>query len=264
MRDKQQEYQRLIQDVKSFYKGQEHSQTDPIYLTWWKDCEEINLWTYWQGKDSLDARIMLVGQDWGCPEECAEEYMAQFPAINEGKQQSYRRDGESITDDNLTELFHSIGYEIGEGERWNPDLFFTNFVLGYRNKGLSGHFKRRWLRENKDFFLRLANIVEPEIIICLGRNVFDGVMMAFDKKVRFKGYNAFLTGKDNPVAVTLSSGKQVYVFAQAHCGAMGTLNRNRPKDPSGAIGLELQKKDWSKMKAYFTPSCDHSAQEKEY
>ena len=97
MRDKQQEYQRLIQDVKSFYKGQEHSQTDPIYLTWWKDCEEINLWTYWQGKDSLDARIMLVGQDWGCPEECAEEYMAQFPAINEGKQQSYRRDGESIT-----------------------------------------------------------------------------------------------------------------------------------------------------------------------
>ena len=85
-----------------------------------------------------------------------------------------------------------------------------------------------------------------------------------DKKVRFKGYNAFLTGKDNPVAVTLSCGKQVYVFAQAHCGAMGTLNRNRPKDPSGAIGLELQKKDWSKMKAYFTPSCDHSAQEKEY
>ena len=190
--------------------------------------------------------------------------LAQFPAINEGKQQSYRRDGESITDDNLTELFHSIGYEIGEGERWNPDLFFTNFVLGYRNKGLSGHFKRRWLRENKDFFLRLANIVEPEIIICLGRNVFDGVMMAFDEKVRFKGYNAFLTGKDNPVAVTLSCGKQVYVFAQAHCGAMGTLNRNRPKDPSGAIGLELQKKDWSKMKAYFTPSCDHSAQEKEY
>ena len=239
MRDKQQEYQRLIQDVKSFYKGQEHSQTDPIYLTWWQGCREINLWTYWQGRESLDAKILLVGQDWGCPQECSRQY-------------------------NLTELFHSIGYEIGEGERWNPDLFFTNFVLGYRNKGLSGHFKRRWLRENKDFFLRLANIVEPEIIICLGRNVFDGVMMAFDEKVRFKGYNAFLTGKDNPVAVTLSCGKQVYVFAQAHCGAMGTLDRNRPKDPSGATGLELQKKDWSKMKAYFTPSCDHSAQEKEY
>lgn len=264
MRDKQQEYQRLIQDVKSFYKGQEHSQTDPIYLTWWQECREINLWTYWQGRESLDAKILLVGQDWGCPQECSRQYMAQFPAIDNGMQQFYRRNGESITDNNLTELFHSIGYEIGEGERWNPDLFFTNFVLGYRNKGLSGHFKRRWLRENKDFFLRLANIVEPEIIICLGRNVFDGVMMAFDKKVRCRGYNAFLTGKDNPVAVTLSCGKQVYVFAQAHCGAMGTLNRNRPKDPSGAIGLELQKKDWSKMKAYFTPSCDHSAQEKEY
>ena len=32
---------------------------------WCPDCQEINLWTYWQGKDAKDVKIMVVGQDWG-------------------------------------------------------------------------------------------------------------------------------------------------------------------------------------------------------
>lgn len=249
--NKKQRYQELISDVRQFYMEQEKlHKEEPVHLTWCKDCKEVNLWTYWQGRGNLDARIMLVGQDWGNLVDGSPDYMAQFDEINSGKRSAYWLDGKSITDMRLIALFSSLGYDISSGAPWNPDLFFTNFVLGYRNTGLSGGFRQKWLRENKGFFRRLASIVEPEIIICLGRNAFCGVMMAFDRKVKIRGYNAFITSKDNPVEVLLPSGKKAYVFAEAHCGAMGTLNRNRLKDPDGAEGTALQIKDWSKIKNY--------------
>ena len=253
--DKEKAYRALISDVKGFYEAQAKlHENEPVYLTWCDSCKEINLWTYWQGRGNLDARIMLVGQDWGCPADASEQYMAQFRAINQGKNLSYGLDGSSITDENLIALFSSIEYDISSGKPWNPDLFFTNFVLGYRNKGSSGKFNSRWLKENRDFFFRLANIIEPEVMICLGRQAFYGVMMAFDHKIKIGGYNAFITGADNPVRITLSSGKAVYVFAEAHCGAMGTLNRNRLQDADGLAGIELQKKDWSRIKDYLNAS----------
>ena len=247
--DKKQAYQELISDVKEYYKAQEATyKDDPIFLTWYDDCEEINLWTYWQGRGSLDARIMLVGQDWGSPADAAKDYMAQFAEINAGSRSSYWLDGKSITDNNLIELFSSIGYVVSSGAPRNHDLFFTNFVLGYRNKGFSGKFQMRWLNENKQFFLRLVNIIEPKVIICLGRHTFRGVMMAFDRKIKIGSYNAFIMGKDNPVEVSLPSGQKTYVFAEAHCGAMGTLNRSRLKGPDGTNGIALQKKDWARIK----------------
>lgn len=249
--NKEQAYRALISDVKEYYIAQESiHKNDPVYLTWYNDCEEINLWAYWQGRGKLNAKIMLVGQDWGCPADSSKDYMAQFSEINEGKRSSYWLDGTSITDKNLIELFSSIGYTISSGEPWNPNLFFTNYVLGYRNKGFSGSFQARWLNENKDFFSRLANIIQPTVIICIGRNTFRGVMLAFDKKVRIGNYNAFITGKNNPIEVFLESGQKVAVFAEAHCGAMGTLNRSRLKAPDGTTGIELQKRDWTKIKDY--------------
>ena len=246
---KEQAYRALIDDVKEYYTAQEAiHKNDPVYLTWYDPCDEINLWTYWQGRGNLNAKIMLVGQDWGSPADSSGEYMAQFAEINEGKRSSYWLDGTSITDENLIELFSSIGYTVSSEAPWHPDLFFTNFVLGYRNKGLSGNFQSRWLTENNDFFSRLTNIIEPKVIICLGRNTFRGVMMAFDKKVRIGNYNAFITGENNPVEVSLISGQTVAVFAEAHCGAMGTLNRSRLTAPDGTTGIELQKRDWVKIK----------------
>lgn len=251
MTDKKQAYQALVSDVKEYYIAQETKhKDDSVYLTWYDDCKEINLWTYWQGRGRLDAKIMLVGQDWGNPADAAKDYMAQFAEINAGSRLSYWLGGASITDNNLIKLFSSIGYDVSSGAPWNPDLFFTNFVLGYRNKGFSGNFNMRWLKENKPFFFRLVNIIEPKVIICLGRNTFRGVMMAFDREAKIGSYNAFITGRNNPVEVSLGSGQKAYVFAEAHCGAMGTLNRDRLKDPDGTKGLALQEKDWARIKDY--------------
>ena len=67
---------------------------------------------------NLDARIMLVGQDWGSPADASDQYMAQFGAINKGSHSSYWLDGSSITDTNLIALFSSIGYDISSGKPW--------------------------------------------------------------------------------------------------------------------------------------------------
>ena len=250
---KEKAYRALISDVKDFYEahGNLH-ENEPVHLTWCNACEEINLWTYWQGRGNLDAEIMVVGQDWGAPKE-GSAVLNNICEINDGIRTDYHYDENNPTDRNLAELCCSIGIPIPFGKR-DPRLFFTNFVLGYRNQGLTGGFKSRWIRENEGFFLRLAEIVAPRIIICLGRNVFTGVTRSLGKPVRIRNYNAFVTGSQNPVSVTLPGGKVSHVFAMAHCGAMGTLNRNRLHDTEGLTGIELQKKDWRRIKDYLNAS----------
>ena len=123
--DKEHQYQELIADVKQFYEREEQiHKHEKVYLKWCEACEEINLWTYWQGRGCLNARIMLVGQDWGSPDDSSEAYMTQFQEFNSGKRSSYWMDGTSVTDERLIELFSSIGdYDISSGKPLNPELF---------------------------------------------------------------------------------------------------------------------------------------------
>ena len=75
-----------------------------------------------------------------------------------------------------------------------------------------------------------------------------GVLTAFGiaSKVKIESYNAFLESAFNPVSVTLSNGNHIFIFALAHCGAMGTLNRNEKRH----TGLEKQIRDWQRIKPY--------------
>ena len=107
---KQNLYRELILDAKRIYSSID--QSAPVYLSWCDDCtERINLWSYWQG--SLTATIMVVGQDWGCPEESS--VMENIRAINDGKTDLYQYDDHNPTDRNLVELFASIGIAVCQG-----------------------------------------------------------------------------------------------------------------------------------------------------
>lgn len=245
MQQKQKEYKALIDDVREAYPSY-----DPTYsgkevrLFWCDECKEINLWTYWQGKNCLDAKIMLVGQDWGSPwDESAKPIMQKITLSNEGAPFDYMDGNNSITDNNLCELFRVLGYDISKP---NNDLFFTNFILGYRHRGCSGNYSKKWEQNARGYFNRLANIIEPKVIICLGRSTFEGVLSAFGKKQRIRRFNQFIESNANPVPVALNSGETAYVFALAHCGAMGTLNRNRGKEKTENV-LDVQKEDWKRI-----------------
>ena len=84
------------------------------------------------------------------------------------------------------------------------------------------------------------SIVEPEVIICLGRNVFVGVTRAMGKRVKVRGYNEFIESGENPVE---ADGRMI--FAEAHCGYFGTINRARGREKDG---MELQLTDWKRIK----------------
>ena len=118
---KQSAYQALIEQVRNYYRSQSDG------LRWCEDCQEINLWTYWQGRGNLDAKILLVGQDWGCPwDPAALSCIANIRKMNAGEQVPYMLGNESITDQNLIRLFGEIGYKIRDSAVGNEDLFFTN------------------------------------------------------------------------------------------------------------------------------------------
>ena len=179
---------------------------------------------------------MVVGQDWGCPEEST--VMDSIRAINAGSTDPYHYDKHNPTDSNLVELFSSIGIDISI-----PDsrLFFTNYILGYRNSGLNGGLKKSWFRDCEPFFRRLVSILNPRIIICLGRNTFQSVTRTMGHRITISNYNRYIESKMNPTEI---GGKMI--FAEAHCGYFGTINRNRG---SGKNGLELQKEDWKRIGA---------------
>ena len=239
-----QRYRDLIARVKKNYGPYEPGH-EGLRLSWCEDCDEINLWTYWQGRNNLDANIMLVGQDWGSPwDQGSQATMEQIRRANRHEEYDYLSNNPSVTDKNLVTLFNEIDRDITKP---CPDLFFTNFVLGYRNRGTSGGYRKAWAEQDKGYFHELVNIVAPRVILCLGRSTFEAVISALapDADIRITDYNAFIESSRNPVPVRLEN-SVAHVFALAHCGAMGTLNRNNKE----SADLTKQIDDWRRIRKY--------------
>src|SRR5574344_2695442 len=111
---KQRKYCDLIERVKTSYPARNPPDAGKeLRLYWCDDCKEINLWTYWQGKGNLDAKILLVGQDWGCPwDGGSQPTMDEVRKANEGRAYDSLYNNPSPTDANLTRLFSELGYDI--------------------------------------------------------------------------------------------------------------------------------------------------------
>lgn len=245
---KEVQYRQLIQDVKAsypVYKASRPHESKELY--WCEECKEINLWSYWQA--SLDAEVLLVGQDWGNPwDGTCGDLLEKIRCNSTGPIPDYIADSKNPTDLALIRLFDSIGYDINSPHN---KLFFTNFVLGYRTGKISGGFQRKWAKHDSTFFPRLVEIIKPKVILCLGKSTYRAVMKAMGQKIP-KGvtrYNTFLESSYNPQESTLSNGQVAYIFALAHCGSFGTMNRNRGSVSSVHDRLELQMGDWARIKA---------------
>lgn len=249
-------YRDLCDEVKDSYiqrTGSKEDQKDKVYMLGCNSCQEINLWTYWQGRGNVgkNIKILLVGQDWGCTSDSNSSIlMNNIAKMNQGINANYL-DGVNvcITDKNLIALFESIGYKDISRIKYD-DLFFTNLCLGYRNKGTSGGLKAKWINRDRGYFRSLVEIIRPEVIICLGKDTFKGVTREFGVKteVNKEKYPAFIEKRD-PAIITLEDGKTIATFALAHCGAMGTVNRNKGLDIPGN-DITVQKTDWNFVKDY--------------
>ena len=245
-------YKKLVADVKNCTKLNDcnsSKSSKSVKLEKCNFCNEVNLWSYWQGGiNNLDADILLVGQDWGnFRDSKCEELVRSIKSINEYSNNNFKYPfKENPTDRNLCKLFAELGDTYIISESNNPKVFFTNLVLCYRHdSGISGGFRQRWARNCSEYFLRLVSIIQPKVIICLGRSVFDAVVRSFGEKPPKCDYNSTVSNGARNLSL---NGTSYTVFPMAHCGVFGTNNRKDTK--TDLTGMDQIKKDWHRIKEY--------------
>lgn len=169
----------LINDSHGITAGQdihiEDIQIEDIY---------VNRWNMWQG--SLDADIMVIGQDFG--------RITIGDADRPEKHRWWKEDGqsdmekllewESPTDKNLYRIFKEVFGEKFLLTNKCDQLFFTNIACCYRQKKTSGTANEAWyILCARKFLGRLIQIIEPKLIICLGQQVFEALGCCEDARI---------------------------------------------------------------------------------
>lgn len=251
-------YKKLIENIKGrypVYAGQSPIKKVELFapvINGATFCKEINLYTYWQGfgyaEKTPEIKYLLVAQDWGNPFKDENKYfMERIQKMNNGdKTASYFVDDDKIyiTDKNLAELFEVLGYKNIMTQRYD-DLFFTNLCLGYRIGKEGGGMTDELLTHDSKKFKELVDILEPKNILCLGRKTAEcAYKVLTGENLKIDNYNKFL---NNPTKFTVKVGNIVAKFYPlAHCGGMGTANRNRNL-PKHNDSLYYQKQDWKKV-----------------
>ena len=136
-------------------------------------CQEINLWTYWQGRDyakkTPHIKYMLIGQDFGPSEkEEIKGTIANVRKMNDGMDVMFHENvdleaRDSQTDKNIVRYFELLGKNKIDKKKY-PDLFFCNCNLGYRRDKYSGNMTRKILANDAAEIKSLIDIIEPENI----------------------------------------------------------------------------------------------------
>ena len=187
----------------------------------------VNRWNVWQG--NLDADIMVIGQDYGQKEEGSSLEIWNKEAHSEP------------TDKKLTELFQlAFGIDVNEKE---VPLFFTNIANCYRKRSTTGGVHSGWLPicANK-YMERLIRIVQPKIIIVLGRTAFEALYCMENLTVKCsdiqpQGGTSFAEIIKHRYYLDLD-GKNIAVFPVYHPGANSQRNRS----------FDEQISDWDEIK----------------
>jgi hypothetical protein len=235
--DKQTHYRWLVDKTRNSYQND----TDHPGLVWCDICEEINLWTYWQGRGCLNADILLVGQDWGClTAPLNAPAIENVRRINQNQPAFYMDGNPSQTDRNLVVLFEkSLGMNLLQN---NSNLFFTNLLLGYRTDKNSGGLQNSLMAHDVPRLKELVHILRPKIMICLGKITYTHVLNAYGVPTPPNGsYNALLNAGQNYIDLP-----DMRVYGMAHCGVLGCMNRGNHHGVDEGLALQIQ--DWQKIR----------------
>lgn len=185
------------------------------------DTYEIGPWSIWQ--NSLDADVLLVGQDWG-----GVDYFTRHKGRDEDANPTNR---------NLMTLFGSINIPVSgpESGKRNPRLFFNNVILCMKEGGLTNPLEKKYAPACCSRFLKpLINLIEPRVVIALGTFAYEAIAESYGV-VRVP----FREAVERPAGFRLNP--RSWMFPVFHCGAHGwNINRKGP----------LQIEDWKKIGKY--------------
>lgn len=219
---KQETYQQLVEKRKKCSLC--HGLYNPQAINPAQDVNEIGFWSSWQG--SLNARIMVVGQDWA--------------DVSIYLKEGSKEDDTNPTNRNLITLFNSIGVSVKPPslKEKNPDLFFTNAILCLKkgDKKMQEPTRKEWYQNCDRHFLKpLIELVQPQVVIALGEKATNGMLHAYSKKT----FSGFLDAVEIEDGIRLS--EKTRLFPVYHCGRRG-VNCNR--------NMDEQLADWVKIERY--------------
>lgn len=161
--DKKERYRKLVEKRKACSKCACLGMKNPSLLMDGGKCldpEEIDGWALWQ--NSLDADILLIGQEWGD----VNGYLSDKISINHAY---------SDTNKNIIELFKLFGIAVDYPEtgKKNNRLFFTNAALCLKETGgAQGETNDVWYQNCSALIKELISIVKPKLIITLGKEAY--------------------------------------------------------------------------------------------
>lgn len=250
MATKKDRYYELVKDIRDCSNCMNSPAGKGVKLVQDPNRTEVNLWSHWQG--SLDASILVIGQDWGeMPDSTAYDFWTTdktYPSLTgEHKQiQPFK----FSTDNNLAKISsEALGLDL---KKKQPSLFFTNAVLCYRDKGFSGDVKQNWFKNCQPFCVRLIDIIKPEAIVTLGylplKALRYGGDLSYDKSFSntskslriSKPMQEIVETKDQLYFQPKVSEKALKVFPMIHCGSWGTKARS----------TDMQVKDWARLNKF--------------
>jgi DNA polymerase len=216
---KQKLYEELVKERKSYkFKDSELLNPSEIKGGIYDKEKHLNPWAQWHG--NLDARILLIGQDWSNEDEYIK-----------GKGEE---DYENNSNLNLKRLFKEIDINVSDrDDETSIPLYFTNCVLGIKKGQMARKIKSSWYLDTADIFIKpLIDIINPKIIIALGKAAYKTVSKIYNIKTVSLKYAI----NENPIK--LPDGK--LLFAVYHCSALGLASRN----------FQLQLQDWRVIKKH--------------
>ncbi len=197
------------------------------------DSPHVGPWSRWQG--NLDARLMVVGQDWE-----TSAYFMRHRGCEGPRHPSNLR---------LVELARLAGLEIGDpGSTVARDIaFFTNAILCLKGAGggSQGKVQPVWFENCARFLRRQIEIVNPAVVVGLGEYAYRAILRGFGQKCghRTGGKTWFQNEVETTRGRVLPNGSRA--FAVYHC-ARRILNTHRR--------IDMQRADWRRLRPFLTTS----------
>ncbi len=253
--DKREQYNALVKEVAACTDCDKFCVTqgeEKIVLNHDTERRHINLWTEWQY--SLDAEIMLIGQDFGYT--TLEAARACEKRMVEVKQYLYSDPSKNAqTDKNLCRLFmDAFGIDILPRD---DRLFFTNSVLCYKTGSPSNPVHDKWFELcNTKYIKRLLEIIRPKVVIVMSQPARQGILYCgtptdFSGKVLGKDYfNRTTTAivDDGPFKLTLADGDKMTVAPVFHTSPLTAKYRNS----------DQQLADWRRIAAVLRDTANEA------
>lgn len=181
------------------------------------DCEYVSPWTI--SGANVDARYLVIGQDWSSSDQL-EAFPPNRHVIDHGFDPKFITNG-------LLDLLLEKHLNTMRRECYLTNLFPFIKSGGAGSNIPMGHF----VQCAKDFLVPQIQIVAAPIVLCLGLNTFIALARALDGE-----------GATAP-AVAIGDMRecaQSVIFAMAHTGAQGTMNR----------GMDQVHRDWQRVAAF--------------